>query len=96
MHANQIDSTLRDRLTADLANCDREPIHIPSRIQPGGVLLACSREDLRIVQVSAGDTVERLAGRMGTDRKEERFRILNGLGPSDGLRAGDQVKIVTE
>jgi len=51
---------------------------------------------IRIVQVSAGDTVERLAGRMGTDRKEERFRILNGLGPSDGLRAGDQVKIVTE
>ena len=46
--------------------------------------------------VSEGDTVERLASRMATDRKEERFRILNGLGPSDRLRAGDQVKIVTE
>ena len=29
---------------------------------------------------SEGDTVERLAARMATDRKEERFRILNGLG----------------
>ena len=34
-----------------------------------------------VVQVGEGDTVERLAGRMATDRKEERFRILNGLGP---------------
>ena len=34
--------------------------------------------------------------RMATDRKEERFRILNGLGPTDRVRAGDQVKIVTE
>ena len=51
---------------------------------------------IRIVPVSEGDTVERLAARMATDRKEERFRILNGLSPSDRLRAGDQVKIVTE
>ncbi len=51
---------------------------------------------IRVVQVSEGDTIERLAGRMGTDRKEERFRILNGLGASDRLRAGEQVKIVTE
>ena len=51
---------------------------------------------IRIVPVSEGDTVERLAGRMATDRKEERFRILNGLNPTDRLRAGDQVKIVTE
>jgi predicted Zn-dependent protease len=33
---------------------------------------------------------------MATDRKEERFRILNGLATSDRVRAGDQVKIVTE
>jgi predicted Zn-dependent protease len=51
---------------------------------------------IRIVQVAEGDTVERLAGRMATDRKEERFRILNGLSPTERLRAGDQVKIVTE
>jgi predicted Zn-dependent protease len=51
---------------------------------------------IRIVQVGDGDTVERIAARMGTDRKDERFRILNGLGPSDRVRAGEQVKIVTE
>ena len=51
---------------------------------------------IRVVQVGEGDTVERLASRMATDRKEERFRILNGLGPSDRVRAGDQVKIVME
>ena len=51
---------------------------------------------IRIVQVGDGDTVERLAGRMATDRKEERFRILNGLSPTDRLRAGDQVKLVME
>lgn len=51
---------------------------------------------IRIVSVGEGDTIERLIGRMGTDRKEERFRILNGLGPSDRPRTGDRVKIVTE
>ena len=51
---------------------------------------------IRVVQVGEGDTVDRLASRMATDRKEQRFRILNGLGPSDRVRAGDQVKIVTE
>jgi predicted Zn-dependent protease len=51
---------------------------------------------IRIVPVAEGDTVERLAARMATDRKDERFRILNGLGPTDRLRAGEQVKIVTE
>ncbi len=49
-----------------------------------------------LVQVGEADTVERLAGRMATDRKDERFRILNGLSPTDRVRAGDQVKIVTE
>jgi predicted Zn-dependent protease len=51
---------------------------------------------IRVVQVGESDTVERLAGRMATDRKEERFRILNGLAPSDRVRAGEKVKIVTE
>jgi predicted Zn-dependent protease len=33
---------------------------------------------------------------MATDRQIERFRILNGLGATERLRPGDQVKIVTE
>jgi predicted Zn-dependent protease len=51
---------------------------------------------IRVVRVGESDTVETLAGRMATDRKEERFRILNGLGPTDRVRPGDQAKIVTE
>ena len=36
----------------DLNNCDREPIHIPSAIQPHGVLLVLNEADWHIVQVS--------------------------------------------
>jgi predicted Zn-dependent protease len=52
---------------------------------------------LKVVQVAEGDTVERLAGRMAiSDRPLERFRVLNGLGPNDRVKAGDDVKIVVE
>jgi predicted Zn-dependent protease len=51
---------------------------------------------IKIVRVGEGDTVERLAGRMATDRPVERFRILNGLGATERPRPGDSVKIVTE
>jgi light-regulated signal transduction histidine kinase (bacteriophytochrome) len=37
----------------DLTNCDLEPIHIPSSIQPHGVLLAARASDHRIVYISA-------------------------------------------
>ncbi|BAY81783.1 multi-sensor signal transduction histidine kinase [Calothrix parasitica NIES-267] len=36
----------------NLTNCDREAIHIPSSIQPHGILFALSEPDFRIVQVS--------------------------------------------
>lgn len=39
--------------TADLTNCDREPIHIPGAIQPHGCLLACSSDLGEIVTASA-------------------------------------------
>jgi predicted Zn-dependent protease len=49
------------------------------------------------VTVGRGDTVERLARRMGGgDRAIERFRVLNGLGANDKLKPGDLVKIVVE
>ena len=52
---------------------------------------------IRIVTVGPNDTVERLASRMALiDRQVERFRVLNGLGPADQLRVGEQVKIVVE
>ncbi len=37
----------------NLTNCDREPIHIPSLIQPHGLLMILTEPDLRIAQVSA-------------------------------------------
>jgi len=52
---------------------------------------------LQVVTVGPGDTVERLAGRMAVaDRQLERFRVLNGLEPSDRLKPGSEVKIVVE
>ncbi|MEM8809283.1 MAG: ATP-binding protein [Cyanobacteria bacterium P01_G01_bin.38] len=36
----------------DIDNCDREPIHIPSAIQPHGVLLVLAEADWTLVQVS--------------------------------------------
>lgn len=36
----------------DLTNCDREPIHIPGKIQPHGVLLTFQDIDLSILQAS--------------------------------------------
>lgn len=47
--------------TVDLTNCDREPIQIPGRILPHGVLLVVDPERLVIEQL-AGDTT-RLLGR---------------------------------
>jgi predicted Zn-dependent protease len=52
---------------------------------------------LQIVTVEPGDTVERLAGRMALpDHAAERFRVLNGLGPNQSLKPGEQVKLVVE
>jgi predicted Zn-dependent protease len=52
---------------------------------------------LKVITVAEGDTVERLASRMAIhDRPLERFRVINGLGPSDRVNAGDSVKIVVE
>ncbi|MGQ0674338.1 MAG: GAF domain-containing protein [Hyphomicrobium sp.] len=51
--------------TADLTNCDREPIHIPGSIQPHGALIAVDPVDLRILQ--AGGDTRRLLGVALTD-----------------------------
>ncbi len=50
---------------------------------------------LRVVRAKPGDTVEKLAEQMtGVDRKVELFRVLNGLGPTDGIEPGRAVKLV--
>jgi predicted Zn-dependent protease len=52
---------------------------------------------IKVVTVEPGDTVERLASRMAiADRQVERFRILNGLGPTERVTVGAQVKTVAE
>ena len=52
---------------------------------------------MKIVTVGAKDTPETLARRMATaDHRLERFRVLNGLGPKDGVKPGTKVKIVVE
>ena len=48
-----------------------------------------------VVTVRSGDTVSSLSRQMAySDAQEARFRVLNGLGANEGLRAGQQVKIV--
>ncbi len=49
-------STINSAMDEALATCDREPIHIPSQIQPHGVLLTLALPDLRVVQVSTNVT----------------------------------------
>lgn len=45
-------NTERSPETADLSNCDLEPIHIPASIQPHGLLWVLREPDLVIVQTS--------------------------------------------
>ncbi|MDY3555643.1 ATP-binding protein [Gemmata sp. JC717] len=75
----------------DLANCDREPIHIPGRVQPHGILLALSEPDLVIEQASAnaaghfGAAAEHLVGSRLLDHVHP-----DGRGPlRDALSAPD-------
>ena len=52
---------------------------------------------LDVVTVRRGESVSVLANRMAYDTgKEARFRVLNGLGANDTLRAGQKVKLVVK
>jgi predicted Zn-dependent protease len=65
------------------------------RLLPAEEAQRARQQRLRIVTVQPGETVEQVAARMDfTDFRVERFRALNGLSPSDRLRAGEHVKIV--
>lgn len=51
---------------------------------------------VRVVKVRSGQTVASLAKRMAfSSYREQRFRVLNGLGENQTLRSGERVKIVT-
>ena len=50
---------------------------------------------LDVVTVRSGDSISGLSRQMAYDTgQEERFRVLNGLGQGDALRAGQKVKLV--
>ena len=52
---------------------------------------------IRVITVAAGDTVQTISNRMlGTDRKLELFRLLNGMPIGATVTTGDKVKIVAE
>ncbi|MEW4371637.1 diguanylate cyclase domain-containing protein [Paenibacillus kandeliae] len=71
----------------DLTNCDKEPIHIPGRIQPHGILLAVTKDsEHQIVQCSAntkdllGRTPDELIGQPleAIIGEEQLFALLRG------------------
>jgi predicted Zn-dependent protease len=52
---------------------------------------------IRVVRVHPGDTVASMAARMAIpDHQEQRFRVLNGLGPGEGLPPGGLIKIMVD
>lgn len=52
---------------------------------------------LKVITVGPHDSVHKLGRRMAvSDHKLTRFRVLNGLGPKDRVKAGDEVKLVVE
>jgi predicted Zn-dependent protease len=51
---------------------------------------------IKTVTVETGDSIDKLAGRMASDRPTERFLVLNGLTPGQTLNPGEQVKIVVD
>jgi len=52
---------------------------------------------LKVITVGPHDSVHKLGRRMAvSDHKLARFRVLNGLGPKDRVKAGDEVKLVVE
>lgn len=65
------------------------------RLSPGEVGEASAKR-VSVVTVRPGDTVQSLAQRMAFDEyRLERFRMLNGLEPTDSVRPGQRVKLVT-
>jgi len=51
---------------------------------------------LKIITVRPGDTVAKISGRMAfAQLQEKRFRVLNGLSATAGLKPGQKVKIIT-
>jgi predicted Zn-dependent protease len=83
-------------LTASLAADLQRTTHSFRRLSQSEAA-ALRPQRVHILTVKAGDTPQSLARRMPFDDfQEARFRVLNGLGPDEGLKVGQHVKIVAE
>ncbi|HET9149421.1 MAG TPA: M48 family metalloprotease, partial [Alphaproteobacteria bacterium] len=84
------------QLTAGLADGFKRTTYSFRRLSPSEAA-ALKPYRVQVVRVKSGDTVASLANRVAfPDRKEERFRVLNGLQPNDTLKPGTLVKIVVD
>ena len=70
----------------DVSECDREPIHVPGSIQPHGLLLIATRDDLRIIG-GAG----KLEQQFGQDWLGQGVAALLGQSASDALKTASRL-----
>lgn len=82
------------KLTADLSEGLKATTYSFRRISAEKAA-AIKPYRVKIITVAAGDTVASLAAKMPfTNFQEQRFRVLNGLGPNDALTPGSLAKTV--
>ncbi len=84
------------QFTPEIDQSFREAVASFRRLKPQE---ASAVRPIRIAIVTAepGETVETLAEKMAyPDRREERFRVLNGLDPEQTLKPGSRYKLATE
>ena len=92
----RMDKDLKKNKSAELDRQFRESVQSFRRMSNAEIRAARPLR-LKTVTATSADTVERLAARMGVaDKQVERFRVLNGLDPTDKLKAGDTVKLIVE
>lgn len=77
----------------DVSACEREPVHIPGRVQPHGALLGLSEPDLTILQASAN--AEPLLGQSAGSLVGRPLDVLLEAEPVERLREALLCKHVT-
>ena len=76
----------------DLTNCDREPIHIPSLIQPHGVLLVLKDPTLEILQVSSN--TQEVVGRQPDELLGKPLSDLLNVKQIKRIKQDDNLKMI--
>jgi chemotaxis family two-component system sensor kinase Cph1 len=83
-HETRVVTDLSEKVTVDLDNCAREPIHIPGMIQPHGLLLVLDQAGLVIKQAS--NNALELLGIPATELAGAPLETLLGFDQSAHLR----------